>query len=65
MGDSSVFMAKMPSNFRSGKGAVMLAEMRVRTLYHYQHAMKDVCNFQKTVPSLSQCHIDNAILLTE
>ena len=31
--DSSVVMVKMPSNFRSGRGAVMEAEMRVRTLW--------------------------------
>ena len=32
-GESSVVMVKMPSNFRSGRGAVMEAEMRVRTLW--------------------------------
>ena len=31
-GESSVVMVKMPSNFRSGRGATMEAEMRVRTL---------------------------------
>lgn len=31
-GESSVVMVKMPSNFRSGRGAVMEAEIRVRTL---------------------------------
>ena len=31
--ESSVVMVKMPSNFRSGRGAVMEAEMRVRTLW--------------------------------
>lgn len=31
-GESSVVMVKMPSNFRSGRGAVMEAEMHVRTL---------------------------------
>ena len=31
-GESSVAMVKMPSNFRSGRGVVMEAEMRVRTL---------------------------------
>ena len=31
-GESSVVMVKMPSNFRSGRGAVMKAEMEVRTL---------------------------------
>ena len=30
--ESSVVMVKMPSNLRSGRGAVMEAEMRVRTL---------------------------------
>ena len=33
MGESSVEMVKMPSNFRSGRGVVMEAEMRVRTLF--------------------------------
>ena len=32
MGESSVVMVKTPSNLRSGYGAVMEAEMRVRTL---------------------------------
>ena len=32
MGESSVVMVKMPSNFRSGYGAVMEAETRVKTL---------------------------------
>lgn len=36
MGDSSVTTANMPSNFRSGKGAVTEAEMRVRTLHSCQ-----------------------------
>lgn len=31
-GESSMVMVKMPSNFRSGKGAVMLAATRARTL---------------------------------
>lgn len=31
-GDTSVVMVNMPSNFRSGDGAVMLAEARTRTL---------------------------------
>lgn len=31
-GDTSVEMVNMPSNFRSGNGAVMLAEARTRTL---------------------------------
>lgn len=33
-GDTSVEMVNMPSNFRSGDGAVMLAEARTRTLIH-------------------------------
>lgn len=32
MGDSSVVIVKMPSNFRSGLGAAMEAEMRARAL---------------------------------
>ncbi len=32
MGESSVVMVKMPSNLRSGKGAVMEAVVRARTL---------------------------------
>ena len=36
IGESSVVMVNMPSNFRSGRGAVMEAEMRVRTLYQGQ-----------------------------
>lgn len=32
MGESSVVIVKMPSNLRSGKGAVTEAEMRARTL---------------------------------
>ena len=47
MGESSVFMVKMPSNFRSGKGAVMVAEMRVRTLIHYQYTEKKTCVFRR------------------
>lgn len=35
-GESSVVMVKMPSNFRSGRGAAMEAEMRVRTLWKGQ-----------------------------
>lgn len=31
-GDTSVVMVNMPSNFRSGDGAVILAEARTRTL---------------------------------
>lgn len=37
-GESSVVMVKTPSNFRSGYGAVMEAEMRVRTLCQMQSA---------------------------
>ena len=33
MGESSVVMVKMPSNFRSGKGGVTVAEMWARTLW--------------------------------
>ncbi len=35
-GESSVVMVKIPSNFRSGRGAAMEAEMRVRTLWEGQ-----------------------------
>lgn len=31
-GESSVLMVKMPSNLRSGKGVVTVAEMRTRML---------------------------------
>ena len=33
MGESSVDMVKMPLNLRSGKGAVISAEMRARMLW--------------------------------
>ena len=32
IGESSVVMVKMPSNFRSGRGSATSAEMRARTL---------------------------------
>lgn len=38
-GDTSVEMVNMPSNFRSGEGAVMLAEARTRTLVHENKSM--------------------------
>ena len=41
-GESSVAMVKMPSNFRSGRGVVMEAEMRVRALEKWSMVWLDV-----------------------
>ena len=65
-GESSVVMVKMPSNFRSGRGAVMEAEMRVRTLWKGSMIDRYEIGFHVIrIPRLAQSNVCDAILVAE
>ncbi len=66
MGESSVITVKMPSNFRSGKGAVTEAEMRARTLCNSQlEAVRVNRGGFVSVPRLPQCDVCNTVFVAK
>jgi hypothetical protein len=67
-------MVKMPSNFRSGKGAVMLAATRARTLYKTSMKFQShppvspYLNRKRTagyIPSFAELNVRGAIVLPQ
>lgn len=59
-------MVKMPSNLRSGRGAVMEAEMRVRTLWTSVNAWPlSISYIVRGIPRLAQANVGNAIVVAE
>lgn len=61
MGENSVVIWKMPSNLRSGYGAVTSHETRATTLYKLSITLelRGISN----IPRLAQSHIGDAILI--
>lgn len=64
MGESSVVIVKMPSNFRSTNGWVTSAEMRARTLHEGQRLELDLSGATE-IPCLSQAYVCDTILISK
>jgi hypothetical protein len=65
IGENSVLIVKIPSNFRSGYGAVTSAEIRAITLTLLSLPSNGDIKLYAFLPGLSQFHVSYAIFISK